>query len=54
MDKILCYKLSAPATNKSDITVKIININTGYRPTVGFSIKLESGIECRENYKLYL
>ncbi len=43
MDKILCYKLSAPATNKSDITVKIIDINTGYSPTVGFSIKSELG-----------
>lgn len=29
MNKILCYKLSAPATDKSDITVKIIDINTG-------------------------
>lgn len=38
MDKILCYKLSAPATDKSDITVKIIDVNTGYSPTVGFSI----------------
>lgn len=43
MDKILCYKLSAPATDKSDITVKIIDINTGYSPTVGFSIKSELG-----------
>ena len=41
MDKILCYKLSAPATDKSDITIKIIHINTGYSPTVGFSIKSE-------------
>lgn len=43
MDKILCYKLSAPATDKSDITIKIIDINTGYSPTVGFSIKSELG-----------
>lgn len=43
MNKILCYKLSAPATDKSDITVKIIDINTGYSPTVGFSIKSELG-----------
>ncbi len=43
MDKILYYKLSAPATDKSDITVKIIDINTGYSPTVGFSIKSELG-----------
>ena len=43
MDKILCYKLSAPASDKSDITVKIIDINTGYSPIVGFSIKSELG-----------
>lgn len=43
MDKILCYKLSAPAKDKSDITVKIIDINTGYSPVVGFSIKSELG-----------
>ena len=43
MDEILCYKLSAPAIDKSDITVKIIDINTGYSPIVGFSIKSELG-----------
>ena len=43
MDKILCYKLSAPKTGKSNITVKIIDINTGYSPAVGFSIKSELG-----------
>lgn len=43
MDKILCCKLSAPASDKSDITIKIIDINTGYSPTVGFSIKSELG-----------
>ena len=41
MDKILCYKLFAPV--KSDITLKIVDINTGYSPTVGFSIKSELG-----------
>lgn len=43
MDKILCYKLSASATNKSDIIMKIVDINTGHSPTVGFSIKSELG-----------
>lgn len=43
MDKIFCYKLSAPASDKSDITVRIIDVNTGYSPTVGFSIKSELG-----------
>lgn len=43
MNKILCYKLSAPASDKSDIRMKILDINTGYSPTVGFSIKSEVG-----------
>ena len=43
MDEIQCYKLSAPAQDKSDITIKIMDINTGYSPTVGFSIKSELG-----------
>lgn len=41
MDEILCYKLSAPARSKSDITMKIVDISTGYSPVVGFSIKSE-------------
>lgn len=43
MKGISCYKLSAPAIDKSDITMKIVDINTGYSPTVGFSIKSELG-----------
>ena len=43
MKGISCYKLSAPARNKSDITMKIVDVNTGYSPTVGFSIKSELG-----------
>lgn len=43
MNEISCYKLSAPARDKSDITMKIVDINTGYSPTVGFSIKSELG-----------
>lgn len=43
MNEISCYKLSAPATDKSDITMKIVDINTGYSPTVGFSVKSELG-----------
>lgn len=43
MDCILCHKLSAPAKNKSDITLKILDIHTGHSPTVGFSIKSELG-----------
>lgn len=43
MKGISCYKISAPAKDKSDITMEIIDINTGYSPTVGFSIKSELG-----------
>ncbi|RIY31833.1 restriction endonuclease [Psittacicella melopsittaci] len=43
MKGILCYKLSAPAVDKSDISIKIVDVNTGYSPTVGFSIKSELG-----------
>ncbi len=43
MKGISCYKLSAPARDKSDITMKIVDVNTGYSPTVGFSIKSELG-----------
>lgn len=43
MDEIFCYKLSAPSSNKSDILMKIFDINTGYSPITGFSIKSEIG-----------
>ncbi len=36
MKGISCYKLSAPARDISDITMKIVDINTGYSPIVGF------------------
>ena len=42
-DKILCYKLFTHAIDKNDIMVKIVDVNTGYSPTVGFSIKSELG-----------
>ncbi len=43
MNKILASKISAPASTKSDITMNIIDINTGFSPIVGFSIKSELG-----------
>lgn len=43
MNSIFCYKISAPSSDKRDITMKIFDINTGYSPTVGFSIKSELG-----------
>lgn len=43
MEKINCYKLKAPSQEKADIIIKIIDINTGFSPTVGFSIKSDLG-----------
>ena len=43
MKKILCFKLSAPSQNKTDITIQVIDINTNYSPVLGFSIKSELG-----------
>lgn len=43
MDEIFCYSISAPAKDKSDITMQILDVNTGYSPIVGFSIKSELG-----------
>lgn len=43
MKKIRCFKLSAPSQNKTDITVQVIDINTGVSPVLGFSIKSELG-----------
>lgn len=43
MEEIFCYRLAAPSTDKSDITMEIVDINTGYSPVVGFSIKSEIG-----------
>lgn len=43
MDEIFCYSISAPAKDKSDITMQILDVNTGYSSIVGFSIKSELG-----------
>ena len=43
IDKILCYKIFTPATDKSDIKVKIIDADTVYSPTIGSSMKSELG-----------
>jgi len=37
-------KLKAPSSNKSDINIKIHDINTGFEKSVGFSIKSELGM----------
>lgn len=43
MNSINCYKISAPSSRKSDIDMQIMDINTGYSPEVGFSIKSQLG-----------
>ncbi len=43
MDKICCKKLAAPSTDKTDITMQIHDIQTGFDPVCGFSIKSEVG-----------
>ncbi|PTJ49748.1 HpaII family restriction endonuclease, partial [Staphylococcus simulans] len=40
---IYCNKIKADSNDKSDINLKIIDINTGYIPEVGFSIKSKLG-----------
>ena len=43
MNEILCSKLKAPSADKSDITIKVHDFNTGLNPTLGFSIKSRLG-----------
>ncbi len=43
MDKIGCTRLAAPSTDKTDIKMQIHDIQTGYSPVCGFSIKSEIG-----------
>ncbi len=43
MNDILCSKLKAPSFDKSDITIKVHDFNTGLNPTLGFSIKSRLG-----------
>ena len=43
MSELECEKLKAPSTDKTDITVTMHDIETGYEPVVGFSIKSELG-----------
>lgn len=43
MKELACTKISAPSTDKTDITMQIQDIHTGYAPICGFSIKSELG-----------
>jgi hypothetical protein len=38
-----CERLAAPSTDKTDISMQIYDIHTGYSPICGFSIKSEIG-----------
>ena len=41
--EIGCERLAAPSSDKTDISMQIYDINTGYSPVCGFSIKSEIG-----------
>lgn len=43
MDELACSKIAAPSIDKTDITMQVHDINTGYNPICGFSIKSELG-----------
>lgn len=43
MEYIRCIQLAAPSTDKTDITLQIHDVHTGYSPVCGFSIKSELG-----------
>ncbi|EKU71180.1 HpaII family restriction endonuclease [Selenomonas sp. F0473] len=41
--RMFVFRLAEPPANKSDIVVHLLDVHTGYRPIVGFSIKSELG-----------
>ncbi len=43
MNKIYCTRLAAPSSDKTDIMMQIHDIQTGYQPVCGFSIKSKLG-----------
>lgn len=43
LKEICCERLAAPSSDKTDITMQIHDIQTGYSPVCGFSIKSEIG-----------
>lgn len=43
MSDIGCTKLKAPSSDKTDITMQLLDVNTGYNPICGFSIKSNLG-----------
>ena len=43
MDELHLDRLAAPNTDKTDITMQLYDVQTGYDPVVGFSIKSDLG-----------
>lgn len=43
MKKLSCHRISAPSSDKRGIVMQVHDINTGYNPIYGFSIKSELG-----------
>lgn len=43
LNSIGCHRLAAPSSDKTDITMQLHDIQTGYNPICGFSIKSEVG-----------
>lgn len=43
MDELACTRIAAPSSDKTDITMQLHDINTGYESIYGFSIKSELG-----------
>lgn len=43
MSRIFAHRLAAPSTDKTDITMQVHDVHTGYNPIMGFSIKSELG-----------
>lgn len=62
METLHLTKIKAPSKDKKDLTIQIHDINTGYEPIVGFSVKsdigsaptlLNAGKNTRFTYKIY-
>lgn len=43
METLHITKIKAPSSDKKDLTMQIHDINTGYQPVVGFSVKSDMG-----------
>lgn len=43
LNELYCEKLKAPSDDKADIKIQIHDVNTGYEPVLGFSIKSRLG-----------